>query len=103
MSLQAHPILGALNILLIALALLAWVSLLVAVLYLVMAIVRWREPHRNRRFIRAALFALVFPCVFVLQQAVIHRVILPTLAREGQQARQRRVDAIAYVKRGEKV
>src|SRR5205814_8743397 len=70
-TLFRSPVLAALNILLIILALLAWVSLLVAVVYLVMGIVGWRGPHRNRRFIRAVLFALLFPCVFVLQQAVI--------------------------------
>jgi peroxiredoxin len=49
------------------------------------------------------MFALVFPCVFVLQQAVIHRLILPALARESQQAREQRGNAVAYVKRGDKV
>lgn len=81
---------------------LSLVSLVVGLVYFGMAIVGWRGPYRNRRLLRSLLFASAYPIALVLVQVLIHRVVLPTMARERQQAREKRADEAAYVKRGDK-
>jgi len=97
MSLQTYsvvlPIIGILSL----------ASLLVGLVYFVMAIVGWRGPHRNGRLVRSLAFASVYPLAVVLVQFLIHRQVLPAMARESQQNREQRADAAAYVTRGDKV
>jgi peroxiredoxin len=81
---------------------LALVSLLVGIVYFVMALVGWRGPDRNRRLMRSLIFASAYPIAFVLVQVLIHRLVLPTIAREQQPARQQRADVASIVKRGDK-
>jgi len=84
------------------LAIVGLASLLIGLGYLVMGFLGWRGPHRRARFMRAIGFACVYPLVFLIQQTLIHRVMLPAMARERQQSRQKRVDEVAFVKRGDK-
>jgi len=82
MTMQTHsivlPIIGIFSLF----------SLLVGIVYFVMAVAGWRGPDRNRRLLRGLIFASAYPLAIVVVQLLIHRLVLPTMAQEQRQARQ---------------
>jgi peroxiredoxin len=102
MNPPSQQFLFALTVLFKVIAVLALISLLVALAFLVMGIVGWRGPYRGRRFLKAALFASAYPIGVVLVQVLIHYVYLPTMARDRALAGQQRADSVAFVHRGDK-
>lgn len=69
--------------------------------YFVAAVIGWRGPARKRRLVAAAVLAAVFPIAVVAQQVLLHRVFLPSLGREAEQAVRDRTDAASVVAVGD--
>ena len=73
------------------------IALVIAVAYLVAAIVGWRGPHRKRRLVRFVIFLGTYPVFVAMAQALLWGVFLPSLEREGDRQRQDHYDADSFV------
>ena len=77
------------------------VTLVLAVGFLVAAIVGWRGPRRKQRLVRFAIFLGAFPVLVAAQQALLWGVFLPSLGREAERQRRDRVDSVSFAHIGD--
>jgi peroxiredoxin len=77
------------------------IAAVVAVGYLAAAILGWRGPNRKRRLIRFALFLVAIPICMGIHVALLHGVVLPSIARNADKARQARIDDVSIVQIGD--
>lgn len=73
------------------------VAVVIAISYLIAAIVGWRGQHRSSRLVRFGLFLLAFPLLVATQQALLWYVFLPSLGDKSDHERQNRIDSVSYV------
>ncbi len=78
-----------------------FIAAVLAVGYLAAAILGWRGPNRKRRLIRFALFLVAVPICVGIHVAILYGVVIPSLARNADNARQARIDDAAIVHTGD--
>ncbi len=79
----------------------AVIAAVIAVGYLAAAVFGWRGPSRKRRLLRFALVLGVVPVCIGVHVALLHGVVLPSVAANGQRARQNRTDDVSLVDVGD--
>src|SRR5438046_55329 len=79
----------------------ALVAILAALAFLIMALVGWRTPFRDRRLVRFAFLAMAAMALFATPWALLHLVIVPSMVRRFQQERRERLDAESLTKEGD--
>lgn len=79
----------------------AFIALALAIVFLSMAIAGWRGPFRKKRLIRFALCLCAVPLFPLVHAALLHGVVFPYEARQGERLRQERVDHVSFVSVGD--